>query len=117
MKVSYHALKKIIREVAVPASAAGMQPTRNPIDNPNIAKALAALERPFMGAVQMNLILDASEGSSELDDASDDRVVSAAQAATKVMMARVHKAVQSAWAEAMKGARAADKQSVQKKVT
>jgi hypothetical protein len=33
------------------------------------------------------------------------------------MMARVHKAVQSAWAEAMKGARAADKQSVQKKVT
>lgn len=108
MKIRVKTLKRILREVAISPSVFKQQPVQDPMDRPNIAKALPALEAPFKNAIQQNLILQArdqyDEQTRELDDAAYDRIKTISDKATEVMMARVHKAIQTAWAEAMKGA-------------
>jgi len=121
MRVSYRALKKIIREVALsPSVFKNNHVVQDPMDRPNIAQALTALEQPFKTGLETNLVLDArdsyDEETRELDDAEYARIKDVAAKATELMLARAHKAVQASWAEAMKGVGSADKATVQKKV-
>lgn len=117
MKIRYGTLKRILREVAIsPSVFKNNQPIRDPMDKPTIAKAVASLEQPFRSGVEMNLVLEArdsyDEQSRELDDQAYDRIKEVAEKSTEMMMARVHKAVQGAWSEAMKGVHGAERPAV-----
>ena len=121
MKVRYGALKRVIREVAMsPSVFKNNRHVEDPFDQPNLARAMTSLETPFKNAVTMNLVLDErdayDEQSREFDDAAYQRVEEVAQKATEMMVARVHKAVQASWAEAMKGTGNVEKPAEKKRV-
>jgi hypothetical protein len=108
MKIRYGTLKRILREVAVSASVfKNNQTVHDPMDRPSIAKAVASIEEPFRRGIIMNLTLEArdsyDEASGDFDDSAQARINSIADKATEMLMANVHKSVQRAWAEAMKG--------------
>jgi|SRR5581483_1831190 len=120
MRVRLGTLKRILREVAVsPSAFANNKPVQDPMDQPNIAKALASLEQPFRGAIQQNMMLAAKDQynaeTREFDDQAWEQIKAASNKATEVMMARVHKAVQTAWAEATKAGSAEQPAPVAKK--
>lgn len=107
MKIRVSTLKRIIKEIALSPSAFQNERVNDPFDRPNIAKAVGAIEGAFKTGVAQNLILDEQDSynaeTREFDDEAYARIEEIAQKATEMMMARVHKAVQSSWAEAMKG--------------
>jgi hypothetical protein len=114
VKIRYGTLKRILHEVAVsPSVFKSNQPVSDPMDRPNIAKAIAGLEQPFRTGVELNLVLEArdsyDEQTRELDDAAYERIKEVANKSTELMMARVHKSVQGAWSEAMKGVHGAER--------
>ena len=114
MRIRVGTLRRILREVAIsPSVFKNNQPVRDPMDKPTLAKAVAALEEPFRQGILMNLTLEArdsyDEQTRELDDQAYNRIKEVAGKATEMMMARVHKSVQGAWAEAMKGVHGAEK--------
>jgi hypothetical protein len=111
MKIRVGTLRRLLREVAISPSVfknAQANQTKDIMERPNIAKAIAALEAPFKNAIEMNLTLQAhdqyDEQTRELDDAAYERIKTVSEKATEMMMAGVHKAVQGAFAQAMKGA-------------
>ena len=107
MKIRVKTLKRILKEVALSPAVFKQEPVQDLMDRPNIAKALASLEQPLMNAMKQNLILAArdqyNEETREFDDQAWERVQTVAQKATEMAMAGCHKAVQNAWAQAMKG--------------
>jgi hypothetical protein len=114
MRIRVGTLKRILREVALsPAVFKDNQPVRDPMDRPNIARAIASLEQPFRSGVELNLVLEArdsyDEQARELDDDEYGRIKEVADKATEMVMARVHRAVQGTWAEAMKGVEGVEK--------
>jgi len=108
MKIRLGTLKRILREVAISPSVFKQEPVHDPMDRPNIARALQSLEAPFRNAIQQNMVLASkgkyNEETRELDDGAWEHIKDVSDKATETVMARVHKAVQSTWAEAMKGA-------------
>lgn len=116
MQIRYGTLKRIIREVGVsPSVFRNNKPIQDPMDKPNIAKAVASLEEPFRQGILMNLTLEArdsyDEQTRDLDDAAYERIKEVSGKATEMMMARVHKAIQGTWGEAMKGVHGAEKRA------
>lgn len=114
MKIRVRTLKRILREAALsPAVFRDSQPTRDPFDRPNVVNAVQALERAFKNGVRTNLYLanrdKYNEETREFDDATEQHIGEVADRASEAMTAAVHKAVQQAWAQAMKGAAGTEK--------
>lgn len=107
MKIRVGTLRKILREVALSPAVFKQEPVTDIMQRPNIAKAIQSLEAPLANAIKQNLILASKEHydeqTREFDDAAWERVQTVADKATEMAMAGVHKAVQNAWAQAMKG--------------
>jgi hypothetical protein len=123
MKLRYGTLRRVLHEVALsPSVFKNNKPIDDPMDKPTVAKAVATLEEPFKRAIEANLVLAAQASydpqTREFDDSVYQQIQATATKASEAMMARVHKAIQGAWQEAMKSASgAAEQQPVpQKKV-
>lgn len=115
MKIRYGTLKRLIKEGVSP-SVFNNPIVKDPLDKPTLAKAVASIEEPFRQGIMMNFIIGArdsyNEETRELDPAVEQRIKETTEKATEIVMARVHKAIQGAWAEAMNGSQGAEKKAV-----
>lgn len=106
MKIKLATLRRLIREEAMQPNVFSNKPVEDPMDKPNIAKAVQDLQNSFKRALDVNLVVSMQDKynseTKDFDDATLENIKRVGDETTDQVMAKVHEFVKKGWITAHK---------------